>query len=363
MASLAPNPKIATRLSIRLSTIALLLVFSCFGFLLFAIADHLPTAHRDWTIQYFSSDAAVYFEQYEAYWKNVSFLDNPLVLLTGTPIVLMKLANGNLSWILAANLLIMLITLRVAFDCLEVRGPRLLFLIGTLVFPYFLFGFLSLNKEIYAMCAAIFFGSYWIQKNRAHLLISLLLAFSARYFMFVAFIFLLLVFPSRSKPRYWIAVGTLLFVSMVAPLVKTRIPGYSSEGVLQGAGFTSILFSKAVDSYAYALVYPLKYLSLVPARIYSVAIGLGRPADPMEAVVSLLTILLFAAAIYILTCKRTLSAAPRTFAWMAIVSPIPIMWTDVAHWRYFSYIYFFLLFSVTLYVSERITLRRRTPQI
>jgi len=346
------------RLSIRISTIVLLCVFLSLFALLLALSDALETAHRDWTIQYFSSDGAVYFAAYEDIFANSEIFENSRILLTGTPIVLMKLAGGNLLLILATNLFLMLTTLKVALDCFDTRGTRLTFLIGALLFPYFLFGFLSLNKEIYAMCSAIFFASYWLRGKRSHLLAALLIAFAARYYMLLALVFLLFVFPSGAKPRYWLAVSTLLFISVVAPFLKTRIPGYSSEGLLQGAGVTQIVFSTAIDSYGYALVYPIKYITLAPTRIYSVIIGLGRPADPMEAVVSLLTTGLLCVAAYVIVFKRSISALPKRLALMALISPIPIMWTEIGHWRYFSYVYFFLLFSAVLFLSERQDLRK-----
>src|SRR5690606_24227248 len=114
-----------------------------------------------------------------------------------------------------------------------------------------------------------------------------------------------------------------------------------------------LLFSRAVDSFGYALVYPLKYAVLLPSRIYSVMIGLGRPIDPLEALVALLTVALLVPALYILVFKRT-SLEPKGFALMALLGPIPLMWTEIAHWRYFSYVYFFLLFCVVTFLAERL---------
>src|SRR5690606_703636 len=100
---------------------------------------------------------------------DVTIRERPIILLTGMPIVLMKMTDGNLPLILAMNLLIMGITLKVALGSLPTLHTRLAFLTGTLLFPYFLFGFLSLNKEVYAMCSAIFFGGYWLRGKSAYL--------------------------------------------------------------------------------------------------------------------------------------------------------------------------------------------------
>jgi hypothetical protein len=87
-------------------------------------------------------------------------------------------------------------------------------------------------------------------------------------------------------------------------------------------------------------------------------IGLGRPADLMEAGVSLLTIGLLPVAAYIIVFKRSASASAKTLALMAFMAPIPIMWTEIGHWRYFSYVYFFLLFAAVLYFADRQERRR-----
>jgi hypothetical protein len=344
---------------VRISSLVLVGVCTLLALTLAALRDVLPEAHRDLTIQYFASDAATYYQGYYDFWANEDFLARPLLLLNGTPIVLMMLSGGNLMLILGANLVLMLITLKVGMSALDSLQSRLLFLVGAFAFPYFSFGFLSLNKELYAMCSAVFFASYWLRGSKTHLLVALLLAFAARYYMLVAIVFLACVFPRNRSPRYWLAVATLLGISVIAPFAKTRIPGYSSQGLLEGGGLSGQLFSQIIDWHGYALVYPIKYLALVPTRIYSVVIGLGRQADPMEAAVSLLTLILIAVCAYVVVCKRQETRNPLIFAMMALISPIPMMWTEIGHWRYFSYIYFFLLFGVILHYSERRSARRR----
>lgn len=342
----------------RVSSLVLFGVFALLALTLVALHDVLRAAHENLTIQYFASDAATYYLSYYDLWADEALFARPILLLNGTPIVLMMLSNGNLLLILAANLALMLMSLKVGIDCLATLTSRLWFLAGALAFPYFAFGFLSLNKEVYAMCSAIFFASYWLRGRKTHLVAALLLAFAARYYMLLAIVFLAAVFPRNRRPRYWLAIATLFIISAIAPIAKTRIPGYSSQGLLEGAGVSSILFSRIIDWYGYAVVYPIKYLALVPTRLYSVVIGLGRQADPMEAMVSALTLILIAACIYVIACRRQTTRTPLTFAMMALISPIPLMWTEIGHWRYFSYVYFFLLFALTSHYSERRTMRR-----
>jgi hypothetical protein len=354
------RPDSSEYFSIRISTLVLIGVFGVLATVLAALQDVLPTAHQNWSIQYFSSDAAVYFEQYWNVWAGGDLLAQPIVLLNGTPIALMVLLDGNLMAILAGNLALMLVTLKVGMASLESLQYRLWFLAGALIFPYFAFGFLSLNKEIYAMCSAIFFASYWLKGRTRYLVAALLLALAARYYMFVAMAFLAVIFPRERPPRYWLALLALFVISALAPFLKAQIPGYSSQNLLEGAGLSSVFFSTIIDLHGYFLVYPIRYLALVPTRLYSLAIGLGRTADPMEAMVSLLTVILLASSVYVLLCRRLASSKPVRLFMMAVISPIPIMWTEIGHWRYFSFVYFFLLFAVLVHYSERTALTRAT---
>ncbi len=343
---------------VRASTVALLFCFAAMAMFLGWQAPELPAAHEDESIQYVSSDAATYYAQYRDVWAGVALEDDPTLLLNGTPIVLMKLTGGNLMPILFANLLLMLCALRAAMRAFDSGRARWAILLGALVFPYFLFGFLSLNKEVYAMCSALFFLSWYLRGSLRHLAFALMLALAARYYMLLAMLFVVVVFPRTRPPRYWVAWASLAAISALAPIVKSRIPGYSSEGLLDGAGATSLLFANMIDNHLYIFVYPIKYLVLVPTRLYSLTIGLGRSADLMESIVSALTVLVLVGALGLLALRLNASDCARRLTWMAICAPIPLMWTEIGHWRYFSYVYFFLLAAMIVHTEQRRRLRR-----
>ncbi|MGV8934790.1 MAG: hypothetical protein ACOH1I_09210 [Gallionellaceae bacterium] len=126
--------------------------------MLVALLASLLAAHGSETIQYFSSDAANFSSCLQTS-TPISNSLKPALFLIGSPIFLMKLADGDLFLIQLFNLLLMGLALKAALECLPYARAGSHFLLGVLVFPYFVFGFLSLNKEVYAMCSAILFGA------------------------------------------------------------------------------------------------------------------------------------------------------------------------------------------------------------
>jgi hypothetical protein len=352
--------KFKYKTSIRVTTIILIVLFLVLATSLFLLKEDILSAHNDARIDYIASDASVYWKVYENFYSTINLFDlETLYFLNTSPVFLLKIFDGNILIVLIINLLLMLVSLKVALNCLEDRDSRILFIIGTFLFPYFLVGFLSLNKEIYAMSSGIFFASYYLRGKKSHLIMALILAFLARYYMFLAIIFAALVFPRNVKPRYWLAFTTLLFISLAEPFVKKAIPTYSGESLFEGSESTvGLFFSAVIDSYGYALVYPIKYIVLVLARLWTFVIGQGRLFDIIVAVVSLMSLLLILATLYIIVCKKRLSPQVSGLIMMAFITPIPIMWSEIMHWRYYSFVYFFLLFAVVMHLADRRRMRK-----
>ena len=344
---------------IRLSSVALGAAFLLLLTLLLILRSELWAAHQDETIHYLASDAATYFSLYEGLYAEADLAENPALFVIGSPILFMKLSNGNLFLIQICNLALMAISMKVAFGCLPTFRGRMAFMAGAFAFPYFLFGFLSLNKEVYAMCSAIFFASYMVRGKWAHLLAALLLAACARYYMLIALLSLLVLVPRDGRPRYRLIVALLVCISIAAPLLKSVIPGYSAEELLEDSGAVGLLFSKIVDSFGYALIYPIKYLALIPMRAYGLLIGSGRTTDVMEGVVSITSLALLLLALRIVRERKPTSPVVSRLIVAAFVAPIPIMWSEIMHWRYYSFVYFFLLFAVVLHFVEG----RRSPPL
>jgi hypothetical protein len=139
------------RLRLRWSSFVLAAIFALLGVLLLLLQDVLLAAHVDESILAFASDASVYYAAYERYFSEIDILRSPELALVGSPILFLRLADGNLLWVQGFNLAVMFLALATATRCLQTFQGRLAFVGLSLLFPYFAFGFLGLNKEVYAM--------------------------------------------------------------------------------------------------------------------------------------------------------------------------------------------------------------------
>jgi len=338
---------------VRRSALLLACALLAMALALGLLQDILVAAHQDETINYVASDAATYYSLYEMLYADAPLAESPTLLLVGSPILLMKLAGGDLLLVQAANLLALALALHAAIGCLPNARARLNFLGAALVFPYFLFGFLSLNKEVYAMCAAIFYACYIVRGRARHLVLALVFAALARYYLLIALLLLLVLVPRQGAVRWRLTLLLLVVISVAAPVVKALVPGYSSEDVLEVSGLTGRLFSQAIDSYLYVLVYPIKYLALIPSKAYGLLIGSDRAADPMEAIVALASMIAFVVACRIALRRGRHRADPVVQRLVAagLIAPAPLMWSEIMHWRYYSFVYFFFVFAIVLHQS------------
>lgn len=337
---------------IRVSSLVLGVVFLGLLAALLLLRQSLWDAHVDESIFYVASDAPTYFNAYQLLYSDALLGEHPELFLVGSPILFMKLADGNLLIVQLCNLALMAATLKTALGCFSTRRGRLTFIAAALAFPYFLFGFLSLNKEVYAMCSAILFAVYFVRGGRGNLVWSLVLAACARYYMLVALLLLVLMVPRTGPPRRKLIAFVLLAISVAAPIAKAMVPQYSSEDLLEAPSFSGVFFSTIIDSFGYALIYPLKYLALIPMRAYSFLQDAGRVTDAMEAAVSVLSLVVLVQAIRVLT-SGSASTTVRRLIIAAFVAPVPIMWSEIMHWRYYSFVYFFFLTAIVLHAEQR----------
>jgi len=321
--------------------------------LLLIFREALLDAHTNGTIEYFASDAVTYFGAYETLFSDVNLAEFPELLLVGSPILFINLVNGNLLLIQLWQLALMFVSIKVGVGCFETMQGRVTFIVGTLIFPYFLLGFLSLNKEIYSMCATIFYASYYLRGKRSHLLVALILAFFSRYYMLISLVTLLLLVPRISKPRYWLICTMLIVISVVAPFAKLIVPMYSSEELLVAPSRIGLISSKIIDSFGYAIFYPVKYVILIPMRVYSFFIETSRTANAMEALVSIASLAILILVLYLVLLKIQTRPIVGRFILLGFIAPMPIMWSEIMHWRYYSFVYFFFIFAVILHFFDR----------
>jgi hypothetical protein len=335
--------------SVRITHLVLAAAFILLALVLWTCSDALFAAHTNGLIYYFSSDGGEYYRLYEMLYADVELLDSPTLFMVGSPILMLKLADGQLWVVQLVNLALMAYTLRTAVDCLPDFRSRIQFVIGTLVFPYFVFGFLGLNKEVYAMSSAIMLCAYYTAGKRRHLAMALFLGGLARYYMLLSILFLIITVPRTKPPRYRTIVAAALAISFLGPIAKSLIPDYSKEEVLDVAGLTGVIFTAMIDHGAYFIAYPIKYLFLLPQRVYSWFIDPTRESNAMEACVSLLTMFVMFRIALLVKSQRFRESQAFKLVVVGAVAPLPMMWSDIMHWRYFSFVYFFYLFALVQY--------------
>ncbi|MGV8934791.1 MAG: hypothetical protein ACOH1I_09215 [Gallionellaceae bacterium] len=175
---------------------------------------------------------------------------------------------------------------------------------------------------------------YLIRGGLLDVLFALTLATCARYYMSVSLLVLIALLPRGKPVRYKLITAMLLVISIAAPIAKKLVPEYSLEDLLALSGLTGIMFSKAVDSFAYAIIYPIKYLALIPQRAYSFILSTGRETDEMVALVSIATLWVLISALRLLSKMRHASQLVLQLIIAGLIVSISMMWSDIMHWRY-----------------------------
>jgi hypothetical protein len=272
------------------------------------------------------------------------------VFLNVSPILFLILTDGDLFPILIFNLAIMFVAMRVALSCLETFEGRIIFLASSLLFPYYVLGFLSLNKEVYARCAAILYASYMIRGRLLHLLLALVLALVARYYMVASLLTLFVTVPRQGRPRWLMILGALVAISAMAPIVKSLVPQYSSEGLLENSGATAVLLDTIVSNYGYFLLYPFKYILMLVTRPF--AFLSGSTHDVIGAIVSVWSLVALGIVLWLWFSGKRLEPIVKRLTVAGLVAPIPMMWSEIMHWRYHSYVFFFFLFAILLHLEK-----------
>lgn len=307
-------------------------------------------AHVDGSILSISSDASVYYKEYSETYRHANILESWRVFIRASTLLLMIIFEGNLFVVLSINMAVMLLAIYAGLRCFSTTNAKMLFLICAFALPYFSLGFLSLNKEIYAMSSAIFFAAYMCRGRYGDIVMSLVLALAARYYMLAAILFTLLAFPRTGNIRYLMIVAVLAATSIAAPLVRTLIPEYSYENLVENSGSTAVILSHIVENFGYAILYPVKYGLLLVTRPYSYLSGSTN--DAIGAIVSMLSLSAAALAFGLITMRARLRPIVQKLIIAGFVAPVPIMWTEIMHWRYFSFVYFFFVFAIILQLED-----------
>lgn len=342
------------------SAVWFIFLFTVFSVLtVFLYGDQIHQLHQNGDIYWISSDGAQYLKNHLVDLKGVSFSDRPSLFLTAMPIFLFRAFGNDFTPVLMVNLLVLLGSILVLVSEFKKLESRLLFAAFAIAFPYAFFAPFSLNKEVFTVGAILMFLKYFSSGSWRYFILSVLLAFFARYYMVASILFLALAFPRNFKIRYWVIAAGFLFFS-VAVKFKNLVPGYSiaDENYYLNAGFLSSYFKFCTDLGFYWLIYIPKYVALMISKLWLLLISDDisiRRFDAIEIFVSFFSTVAFLLATSFVFARS--SEKYRKLFIMGILAPMPFMWADIFHWRYYSFVYFIFLFALVYHYEKRSDLK------
>lgn len=300
---------------------------------------------------WFASDPGVYYKIFLL--RDGSTMTTESLIysfMVGAPVLMLLLTDGQVSPILIFSCMIFFFSLYSSMKYLE--RNRILFFFGIILIPYVALGFFALNKEIFVVSSTLFFLAYYKSNNIKYLLYCFFFLFFARYYMLFVFVFCLFIFPpGTGKVRWGFLLLTLFLVSLLSPFVLTggALMSYSSDAAVGDSGFVSLTFSNLIRNYMYFVAYIPKYIMLILSRFWTIIVS-GIHADAKANLLgflfSLYTILVLILVVFKVHNKKSDS---YPYLMMAIFSPLPIMFNDIFHWRY----YIFTIPVFIFYLNQR----------
>lgn len=337
-------------MNVSISRVILLIYFIFVWFFLFFYQHFIEDLHVNGLIYWISSDAPVYYNSAEIY-SIEDFLENPHYFLNLMPVFIYNMVGGLLNYLIFVSILGFFIF----FYSLEFidKRFRVIYLIVLIIFPYTSLTYFSINKEIFAFLSAILLACYYNKQVVYILFFSLVLAFFARSYLLLTYVLMLFLFPVNGsrKPRWNFLLLFFLCISIVPFLISSFV-GFGTKDLIQSdAGGAAIYFSSLILNGWYIAIYFAKYIILMLSKGYQgFNVGFdfsGRLQDAHEFFVSLLSSLFFIAAISRhLLAKYSIKENKNDsrFLYLALFSPIILLFSDIFHWRYSSFVFVFLLF-------------------
>jgi len=331
---------------------------------------NLIQGHIDGAAYWFSSDGPQYYNMYLNYIELNYFTSdffrfgNPLLYVligVGLPSLTLWFTDGGMWLTNLLNVLFLFWGLIALLKSLPentdiVGAIRWKFLGSFLLFPYVLAGIISINKEIFCLASALFFSAYFLKGDRKYLFLTFFSAFLSRYFLVVVYIVVVIAISSFNiMDRRWfkglLVICALIFSFIIPVLFKVDYPGYSIEDNLDTYGTANNLFISLQNIGWYFLVYPLKLFALASSKLLNFFKGTldfeNRPADYMELLVSVYSVIIMTIAGWLLATRK-LHDIPRRFIWLGFLSPYILAWAPTYHWRYYIFSVVFWLMGILL---------------
>jgi len=323
-----------------------LFLFICFFIIwvfIFLFNSEIEEAHISEFIYWISSDAPVYYNNMDNFQLD-SFFSNPQYFVNLMPIFIYNIFDGMQGYLLFVSV-IGFFVIRFSLKFIE-RKYRVFYICFLMIFPYVSLGFFSINKEIFSLLSAILFSCYYKDGKLATLFFACVLAFFARSYLLLSFLFVVFFVPVNGCFLRWRFFIFFLLLISVFPYFISDLNGFDAN-YGDNAGFTAIFTSKLIHDGFYFIIYFLKYFLLLTSKFYQAFnVGFdfsGRVQDFHEFIVSFITLIIFSLSIYCF-CMKKKSRKDKRYIYMALVSPVIVMFSDIFHWRYASFVYIFYLF-------------------
>ena len=310
------------------------------------LTDTIQTIHLNGQAYWFASDPGEYMRLYEVYSYAGGFTDHALKLsIVGAPILMLLISGGIVSPILILANTVFFFSL---YSCLKyISNGKGVFFLLMVVNPVILFGFFAINKEIFLISSILLLLAYYRSLSTKYLLLCVALIVFSRAYMLVVILFLLLVFPPGDKVVRWkLLVVAVVFASLIAPFILGSGKLGTGGDLLKDSGIGARFFSTAISNYLYGLVYFPKYLFLMLMRAWSAYVS-GFVGEYKSNLRDLLTSLYsFGIFIYTIINVHYYRSLNFKYLMMAIWAPLPLMFSDIAHWRYYIFVIpFFLIYN------------------
>ena len=318
--------------------------------ILFICSDYIQEMHLDGSTYWFASDPGEYLRLYSKYNELGGFSDNFFkLIIVGAPILMLQITDGLVFPIIAFANIVFFASLYICLKHLHPKS-RGVFLFLTLINPIVFFGFFAVNKEIFMISSMLFFLAYYNSLNWRYLLLCFITLLFSRMYILVVYAFIYIIFPPGYKTIRWrLLILSLISVSVLAPLILASGRFGTSNSLLDGAGRGAIFFAEGIRHYLYAILYFPKYAFLIVMRIQSVLVDgfwgeyKSNLRDFLTSIYSLFIIS------YSILRRHKVNSYGFKFLMIAIWSPLPLMFSDIVHWRY----YMFVLPVFLIYLTER----------
>lgn len=334
---------------------ALYIIMVGISIIIITLSGEIAYIHQNDVSAYFSSDGAQYVRLYQQYLADGGLDANfSSLIVVGSPIIMLLLAKGEIYFVLLFTLLIFFTSLRRLIYCFTIYNTqvnRKLFIFLSLLNPFVFLGFFSINKELFLIASSFHLISYYISGRKSDIIFCLLIALLARAYMLPVYFFVVLAFPRGKEIRWWVVFLTLLLMSVVAPYILSGgvFGSHDSALLTSNAGSVAIFLSNVNNNFLYFIFYIPKYIVLVVYRLWSLLLY-GGELEYASNIRDGLTSLYSMCLIVIAMIRRRRGDLSNKIFWIAVLSPIPIMFSDIMHWRYY-------LFTLPMYLMVVLTNR------